>query len=324
MKYYVISMLSMLIPSLLKSQEASHTAGIIRNERIITGKLTSEQAGVSVSIKGTAIGTVTNAQGQFRLVIPDSVQVNQLSLVYSSIGFSNQEVSIRRAKFSDDLSAFAAAESSYKNRASAGEYSTAYSLSVPSFNWPPPPPSTQDVAGSQLFMNCTTLGSVNSKLQKSLNSLGYSENSYYSIPGGYALITRLERIREDSPEPYGLPDRWDINIKSNIRTIRDYLASLFTAKKGRFRVIVFAVTDTPVTSGGRSISRDEAMIWLRNGATTLPEEIAAKKFTAAHACSVLIYEFEKKENETPVFISSSPFPGQLHLKAVYTSLQHEN
>ncbi|WP_160710862.1 hypothetical protein [Chitinophaga solisilvae] len=69
MKYHVISILSMLIPSLLKSQEVSHTAGTISNERI-TGKVNKEQAGLSISIKGTATGTVTSAQERFRLVIP--------------------------------------------------------------------------------------------------------------------------------------------------------------------------------------------------------------------------------------------------------------
>jgi TonB-linked SusC/RagA family outer membrane protein len=61
----------------------------------VTGKVTSSEddqpvPGVSVSIKGTTIGTITNLDGEFILSVPQDAK----TLVFSFIGMKNQEVSI--------------------------------------------------------------------------------------------------------------------------------------------------------------------------------------------------------------------------------------
>jgi TonB-linked SusC/RagA family outer membrane protein len=64
-------------------------------DKVITGKITEAQngaplAGVSVILKGTAIGTSTNDQGTFRLSVPDAGGV----LIISNTGFASQEINI--------------------------------------------------------------------------------------------------------------------------------------------------------------------------------------------------------------------------------------
>lgn len=46
--------------------------------------------GVNVAIKGSALGTTTDAQGRYRLAVPDG----PATLVFSSVGFTRQEVSV--------------------------------------------------------------------------------------------------------------------------------------------------------------------------------------------------------------------------------------
>ena len=64
-------------------------------EKTITGKVTdskdgSAMPGVSVTAKGSTIGTSTGTDGSFRLTVRSSVT----TLVFSSVGFATQEVSI--------------------------------------------------------------------------------------------------------------------------------------------------------------------------------------------------------------------------------------
>ena len=50
--------------------------------------------GVTVLIKGTTIGTSTDAKGLFKMTIPPTVQNNDLALVFSFIGMKTQEVKV--------------------------------------------------------------------------------------------------------------------------------------------------------------------------------------------------------------------------------------
>ncbi|MCC5938517.1 MAG: SusC/RagA family TonB-linked outer membrane protein [Lunatimonas sp.] len=63
--------------------------------RRISGKVTSKEEtmgipGVNVLIKGTQVGTATNIDGDFSLDVPD----NNTVLIFSYIGFQNQEVTV--------------------------------------------------------------------------------------------------------------------------------------------------------------------------------------------------------------------------------------
>jgi TonB-dependent SusC/RagA subfamily outer membrane receptor len=60
---------------------------------IVSGRITSPTGdpltGVSVNIKGTNIGTTTNANGEYSISVPDNA-----TLVFSSVGFVNQEIAV--------------------------------------------------------------------------------------------------------------------------------------------------------------------------------------------------------------------------------------
>lgn len=74
-------------------------------DKIVTGKILESQTGqplegVSVILKGTTTGTTTDAQGAFRLSVPDAGGI----LVISSTGYGSQEISIgSQASFSIKL-----------------------------------------------------------------------------------------------------------------------------------------------------------------------------------------------------------------------------
>ncbi|MEO5995758.1 MAG: SusC/RagA family TonB-linked outer membrane protein [Chitinophagaceae bacterium] len=71
------------------------TLPLFSQNKIITGKVidskdTSGVAGASVTIKGTKIGAQTNADGNFQISVPPTAT----TLVVSSVGFDQQEISI--------------------------------------------------------------------------------------------------------------------------------------------------------------------------------------------------------------------------------------
>src|SRR5690348_6547354 len=63
--------------------------------RQISGKVTRETGepliGVNVAVKGSNIATATDTKGEFTLQVPDN---NNLTLVFTSIGFAAHEVSL--------------------------------------------------------------------------------------------------------------------------------------------------------------------------------------------------------------------------------------
>jgi TonB-linked SusC/RagA family outer membrane protein len=67
---------------------------LLAQDRTISGRVTDAQGKVvsnaSVQVKGTKVGTVTNADGSFSLSVPS----NARTLVISSVGFAGQEVTI--------------------------------------------------------------------------------------------------------------------------------------------------------------------------------------------------------------------------------------
>ena len=88
----LIFIFSPLLSSSLQASGISHY-----NFRGISGKVSDENGspivGVSVSIKGTNVGTSTDSQGNYKLSIPDDSK--DATLVFSFVGYTSKEVQVR-------------------------------------------------------------------------------------------------------------------------------------------------------------------------------------------------------------------------------------
>ncbi len=77
-----------------EKSEQLNTIAVAQQQKSVTGKVIDAQGislpGVSVLVKGTSIGTVTDAEGSFQLSVPD----NATTLVFSFVGMKGQEVSL--------------------------------------------------------------------------------------------------------------------------------------------------------------------------------------------------------------------------------------
>jgi hypothetical protein len=162
------------------------------------------------------------------------------------------------------------------------------------FRWPPPRPSVRTVLDRvATFAGAVSLGEVDDRLSGALRAAGYESPAYYSAPGGYAMVARLEQIEADgTPKP--VPMRWSAALpQREVFNLGDYLKALFSAPEGNYRVIVFVVSDAPFATTEDVATREEAAAWLHGGLNVLPAAIAQRPLNAQYACTALIYQFRK-------------------------------
>ena len=187
---------------------------------------------------------------------------------------------------------------------------------LPAFPWPPPRYSAFAAIdrGWVAPGAHATLASVARRLEAAFDATGYVERSYYWIPGGFALVSRIEQITANA-SPVAAPARWAVKATAVRAGFVDHLRALFNAAPGFYRVIVFAVTDRDFAAGSRSPSSEEARQWVSGGSMRLPAPVGATAFTDAHYTSALIYEFERPADKSePRVTAPSNSPGRVHLE----------
>ena len=168
------------------------------------------------------------------------------------------------------------------------------------FPWPPRRASATAVIPSEFLTQKTdkvSLKNIEQKLSATLDSCGYFEKSYYAVPGGFAIVTRLEQIDPDGRSKE-IPDRWSVEVEPlRSFSLEAYLKALFTARCGYYRIIAFIVTPHPFSQSDITVSRDEAMDWVHEGWNKLPSSIGEREYLPKELSSTaLIYEFEQPES----------------------------
>ena len=189
---------------------------------------------------------------------------------------------------------------------------------IPRFPWPPPKASAYVIIPREFLVKTgtrTLLEDIALKIEKALDTTGYAERSYYYVPKGFALVTRLEQIFSDGTPRNGV-DRWSIDYsRQRVFSLSSYLKALFKANPGHYRIIVFIITSYPFNQAGSTVDRDSAMKWLHGGLNVLPPEIGKWPYTSEYDCTALIYEFEQISVVGPtVFKDPSLLTGKMHLE----------
>jgi len=158
------------------------------------------------------------------------------------------------------------------------------------------------------------LSDVDDALRGALKGAGYFSANYYIVPGGFALVTPMERIGGDAskkPEP----ERWHLSPMSDDDfSLMDYIRALFSATNGYYRVLVFAVTSDAFSQERTPVSYDRAGSWSDGGLNRLPRTIASERYTEEHACVALVYVFRRPPSgETPALVASH-YTARTHLR----------
>ena len=187
---------------------------------------------------------------------------------------------------------------------------------LPAFPWPPPRYSAYStIAREWVALGASpTLASSARRLEVAFDAAGYGERSYYWIPGGFALVSRLEQIQSDAA-PVASPARWAVSTPTVKTGVIDYIRALFNAPPGFYRVIVFAVTDQDFAAANRPPTSSEARNWITTGSLRLPETVGKLPYSERHYTTALIYEFERSANQPEARVRTpSNSPGRVHLE----------
>lgn len=189
---------------------------------------------------------------------------------------------------------------------------------LPELPWPPPKYSAFAAIPRELLIEGAskkTLQDVAQRLESAFDASGYVERSYYFVPGGFALVSRLEQMNADGT-PKAVPDRWSVKTPPLHRiNLGEYLQALFTARSGYYRVIVLVVTDRTFSASAQPPTGDEVKDWSSGGGNRLPSSIGRIPYGAEYATSALIYEFVRGPEDAS-FSQKLPsdFVGKAHLE----------
>lgn len=146
------------------------------------------------------------------------------------------------------------------------------------------------------------------------DSGGYVALRYWAVRDGFAAATPIEKINDDG-SPHS-SDRWSLTLSPpRIFSLSSYLKALFSATKGRYRMIVFVVSPHPFAQRAVPVKFQPSIDWLWSGLTHLPPSLASTPLDDSFRCTVLIYEFEQVDTYTEPFLRApSALDGRRHLQ----------
>jgi len=202
---------------------------------------------------------------------------------------------------------------------------------IPDFPWPPPSPSARwslPLARINVSKPLVTLGDVDRLLSDTLMPAGYSSMSYFAVPGGFAVVTQIEAIKDDGC-PEAPEKRWNPNApplhRFSVREIASAFRDLFRKDAGRSRVLVFVVNDTAFSTTGDAPTRATATAWLKSGLNVLPQTLATKPVGDGCVLTVLMYEFVRSVADGEVKVveqCSTPLPVQFTCTRINITTQN--
>ena len=183
----------------------------------------------------------------------------------------------------------------------------------------PPRPSAQPMTLPRTLFGGTgtTLEDVAYKLERARDAAGYAERGFYCVPGGFALATRVERIRASTKAPWPGDARWETSRAPLLRlqglSLSQIIEALTAADAGRYRMIVFFATDRAV----RPTTATPAAEWSdlpSGGDDELPPSLSDVPFGPNHRVRAFVYEFSRPSVARPAMFVSQTLATRTHLE----------
>jgi hypothetical protein len=189
-------------------------------------------------------------------------------------------------------------------------------LRFPKFSpWPPPEPTSRRVIPRALVTGRTavgTWGEVADRFDNALDRVGYTDLSYYAVPNGFAVATRVERIESDgAPAPETA--RWADVEEQRQWTLETLLRELVGAPIGHYRTIVFVFSPDAFQLSGERITEAQAEKWRTGGVDRLPASLRGIAYGNDFRCDALVYEFQKRDKGHPAVFIPGGLSAEIHL-----------
>jgi hypothetical protein len=195
------------------------------------------------------------------------------------------------------------------SRQASAERQRLYSFPDPHDNpflpWPPHTPSAfEDV--SPAFQTRTSLGGIAGQIRSRIAARGYDTVRYFSVPGGFAMATDLERVGRRGPVRAG--DRWTSGKRGGFGSLMDYWRRLLLGEDDRFRVFVFIVTDLDVQNDQDTAKADDLRRWKATGRPSLSRQRASAAALPGTRIWLYAYEFSASRSKGAELIQNERDP----------------
>jgi hypothetical protein len=154
---------------------------------------------------------------------------------------------------------------------------------------------------------------VAGRIQARLAPKGYDRLLYYSVPGGFAVATELERFGSDG-RPTGGDKRFQRGKVGGWGSILDFCRRLIEGEDGRFRIFVFVVTFKPFIPESYPATDEDVQHWVSTGAPILPPAIASQATPRGTAATLMVYEFVENKGVEQRLDASRSVPPSAHLR----------
>lgn len=185
------------------------------------------------------------------------------------------------------------------------------SIEFPKFPWPPPAWSCKTQL-DLISLKGKKLKDIGFFLIEASKQADYIQASYYWVPNGFALVLEFDQF-DNEGKPLKKYRRTEKVAPQKELDLLSYLISLIKGDSGNFRIIVFIVTDAPLTSN-KIPSFEEAKTWASTGFDKLPDTIGENYYQNGYNCSVLIYHFYSQNADAKPKLIKETLSPQEHLK----------
>ena len=163
-----------------------------------------------------------------------------------------------------------------------------------------------------VMQGAPTLERVRVQLVAALAAAGYPEHSLFGAPGGFVLLTGLERIHEDGTPLDPRIHRFLPPTASAPVHLVEYIRQLFFGPPGYYRMLAFVVTDqTRLEFTAHTLDQDAVSNLRWQGAARLPRDLADQAFSGEHDVYAVVYEFKHAGRDIR---ATEHLPTQIHLE----------
>ena len=169
----------------------------------------------------------------------------------------------------------------------------------PSLPWPLMQPSdvTEIPLAAHNDGRLRTLGDLANAITRAMSECGYAGFRFYSVPGGFGIITPLEEVRDNGSR---LPISERTSIEAPPHSEFDplwYLRALIGGRVGYYRLLAIIVTPHDLIFDRTEPTSDDAKRLATGSRVVLPQTAQYQPIVRGTRAFAVIYEFSSRDIE---------------------------
>lgn len=186
---------------------------------------------------------------------------------------------------------------------------------LPAFPWQPPRPSARLELTVFNGPHYTTLGRIADGLAGAAEKAGLTDVTYFSVPGGFAILLRPERI-DATLAP--LVPRHDSDEAGPLEGLFSFLSGVFASTIDR-RQFAFIVTNRTIEANADLVDYTPSQLEAAfgRGAKALPASVRLRSRPAGCKVTAMVYHFRRQRddrlNQSFASVTQAPVIAREHL-----------